>query len=86
MDEGPSPIRIPSPQELGLGNVKIASDDPIDWAMVERRLDQIGATGHQIQKVADGFRFALELSGKTIVGRGSSKAEAVRSAFAQLTN
>lgn len=85
MDEGPVPIRIPSPAELGLESKKIvSSDSPIDWAMVERRLDQVGATGYRIQKSETGFRFSIEMRGNTIVGQGASKPEAVRSAFAQV--
>ncbi|MSR53707.1 MAG: hypothetical protein EXS09_10525 [Gemmataceae bacterium] len=65
--------------------MKVTADDPIDWSMVERRMDQLGVTGYQMQKAADGFRFSIELRGKTVMGRGVSKAAAVRSAFAQIS-
>jgi len=84
MNEDPSAIKIPSPQELGLGNIKVSADDPIDWSMVERRMDQLGVTSYQMQKAVDGFRFSIELRGKTVIGRGTSKAAAVRAAFAQV--
>jgi len=84
MDEGPSALKIPSPEELGLGTAKVTANDPIDWSMVERRMDQLGVTGYQMQKAEDGFRFSIEIRGKTVIGRGASKAAAVRSAFAQV--
>lgn len=85
MDEGPSTLKIPTPQDLGLGNIKAAADDPVDWVMVERRMDQLGVTSYQMQKAADGFRFSIVFRGKTVTGHGLNKAAAVRSAFAQVS-
>ena len=78
-------LRIPTPEELGIGSKKVISgDEPLDWAMVDRRLDQVGATGYQMDKTATGFRFTCHLPAGPVTGRGPTKNEAVRSALAQL--
>jgi hypothetical protein len=83
-DDTPPAVRIPTPEELGIG--KPAADaEPLDWAMVERKLDAIGATGYQMEKTADGFRFTCTLASGPVAGRGATKGEAVRNALAQLS-
>ena len=84
-DDTPPAVRIPTPEELGLGTAKLVSGgEPVDWSMVERRLDAAGATGYQVEKTATGFRFTCQLSAGAVTGRGASKGEAVRNALAQL--
>jgi hypothetical protein len=95
------PVRIPTPEELGIGaptatpsdSSKVAptpapsmvsNDAPVDWTLIEHKLDKVGATGYQVEKVATGFRFTVQLSTGNIVGRGASKGEAVRNAMSQL--
>jgi hypothetical protein len=85
-DDAAPAIRIPTPEELGIGTAKlIGGDEPLDWNMVERRLDAAGVTGYQVEKVAGGFRFTCQLSAGAVTGRGASKAEAVRNALGQLS-
>jgi len=85
-DDRPPAVRIPTPEELGLGTVKlVAGDEPVDWSMVERRLDAAGVTGFQVEKTATGFRFTCQSSTGAVAGRGTTKGEAVRNALAQLT-
>ena len=85
MDDTPPAVRIPTPEELGIDRVKVATtDEPLDWSMVERKLDAVGATGYQMEKTADGFRFTCKLSFGPVAGRGATKGEAVRKALAQL--
>lgn len=84
-DDASPAVRIPTPEELGLATNKVVSgDESIDWTMVERRLDVVGATGHQIEKIATGFRFTCQLPSGPVSGRGATKGEAVRSTLAQL--
>ena len=85
-DDAPAAIRIPTPEELGIGTARLVSgDEAIDWNMVERRLDAAGVTGFQVEKTTSGFRFTCQLGSGAVTGRGASKAEAVRNALAQLT-
>lgn len=78
-------LAIPTPEELGIGAKPLVnSDAPVDWTMVERKLDQIGSTGYQMEKTATGFRFTVQLASGSVVGRGASKGEAVRHAMSQL--
>jgi hypothetical protein len=79
-------IRIPTPEELGVDSKLAKSDSPIDWSMVERRLDSLGATSFQLEKTATGFQFSCRLPLRTIVGRGATKGEAVRHALALVQN
>jgi len=84
-DAAPPTIRIPTPEELGLG-ATVAGDDVLDWSIVERRLDAAGATGYQVEKTSTGFRFTCQLPSGAVTGRGATKPQAVRQALAQLTH
>lgn len=85
-EDAPPAIRIPTPEELGLSRPKVVpGDDPVDWALVERRLDAAGVTGYQVEKTSAGYRFTCQLSSGAVTGRGATKPEAVRQALAQLT-
>jgi hypothetical protein len=84
-DDAPPAVRIPTPEELGLGTGKPESGDaPLDWSMVERRLDAAGATGYQVEKTGTGFRFTCQLASGAVSGRGMTKGEAVRNTLAKL--
>jgi len=86
MEDARTALRIPTPEELGIGNARAAAiGEPLDWTMVERKLDAAGATGYQMEKTADGFRFTAKLSSGPVAGRGASKGEAVRDALSHLT-
>lgn len=80
-------FRIPSPEELGIGTKAkmISGDEPVDWTMVERQLDRMGARGHQLDRLEEGgYRFLVKLPQGSIEGQGRTKGEAVRSAFAKV--
>ena len=84
-DDIPPAVRIPTPEELGVGTARlVAGDEAVDWTMVERRLDAAGATGYQVEKTTSGYRFTCQLPSGVVTGRGASKGEAVRGALAQL--
>lgn len=86
-DDAPPAVHIPTPEELGISTTKIvAGDEPLDWAMVERKMDRSGVTGFQLERSESGFRFTCRLATGTVVGRGTTKGEAVRSALGQLPN
>jgi len=86
MEDAQTALRIPTPEELGIGHAKAAAiSEPLDWSMVERKLDAVGATGYQMEKTAEGFRFTAKLSSGPVAGRGASRGEAVRNALSQLT-
>jgi hypothetical protein len=85
-DDRPPAVRIPTPEELGIGGTKlVVGDEPVDWSMVERRLDAAGVTGFQVEKTANGYRFTCQLASGVVTGRGASKGEAVRNALSQLS-
>jgi hypothetical protein len=84
-DSAPATIRIPTPEELGLARpAAAATDDPLDWTLVERRLDAAGATGYQVERTTAGYRFTCQLPSGAVSGRGATKPDAVRQALAQL--
>lgn len=84
-DDAPPAIRIPTPEELGLGTGRLVTgDEPLDWSMVEKKLDAAGATGYQVEKTGTGFRFTCQLPSGAVTGRGATKGEAVRNTLAQL--
>lgn len=77
-----APVHIPSPEELGL-NRRAVTDEPVDWTMVERKLDSLGAKSFHLEKTAAGFRFDCDLPSGKVTGLGTSKGEAVRNALAK---
>jgi len=85
-DDRPVALRIPTPEELGIGSAKlVAGNESIDWSMVERKLDAAGVTGFQVEKTTSGYRFICQSPTGTVAGRGATRGEAVRNALAQLT-
>jgi hypothetical protein len=86
MADRPAALRIPTPEELGIGRTTlVAGDEAVDWSMVERKLDAAGVTGFQVEKTTGGYRFTCQLPSGVVNGRGASKGEAVRNALAQLS-
>jgi hypothetical protein len=84
-DDAPAAVRIPTPDELGLGAAKIvAGDELLDWSMVERKLDAAGVSTFQMDKSAGGFVFTCKAPSGAVAGRGATRAAAVRQALAQL--
>ena len=82
-------ISIPSPEELGLAAAK-AGDGGIDWGAVNRRLDGLGATCFQMQRVPAGRRHVLCLlptaqpnQTHRVEAEADAKAEALRLALEQ---
>ena len=78
-------VRIPTPEELGIATAKVVrGDEPLDWAMVQRKLDRSGVTRFQLDRTETGFRFSCRLAGGTISGQAATKEGAVRTALAKL--
>jgi hypothetical protein len=80
-EETPTVVRIPTPEELGIGR----PDESFDWSVVERKLDAAGATGFQVERTTTGYRFTCQVPSGPVTGRGATKPEAVRNALAQLS-
>jgi hypothetical protein len=79
-------LRIPTPEELGLGSKLVTGNETLDWTTVERKLDAAGVTAFQVEKTASGFQFVCRLAKGDITGRGTTRVEAIRQALAQLPN
>jgi hypothetical protein len=79
----PRPIRIPTPEELGVARARTA-EAALDWGAAHRRLQELGAVGFHLEQPTPGsFRFRCWLprsagGHEAIEGRGSTEAEAVR--------
>ena len=80
-EETLSSVRIPTPDELGIGR----AEELFDWSVVERKLDAAGATGFQVERTTTGYRFTCQVPAGAVTGRGATKPEAVRNALAQLS-
>ena len=74
----PVALTMPSPAELGLGGPPCTK--AIDWADVRRRLDRLGATGFDLQKLPSGFRVTFEVPSS--IGQQRAQAEAADEADA----
>jgi hypothetical protein len=108
-DDKVASLRIPTPEELGLGapvsptrergavdplsRVELtdapkllSGHEPLDWTMVERKLDAAGVTAFHVEKTAGGFHFVCRLPKGEVTGRGATRVEAIRQALAQLPN
>ena len=77
---------LPSPEELGLAIKKplITGEEALDWPALERRLAQLGVTGYQLEKREGVYRFSCTRSDGLTVGRGATIPEALRQVFTQL--
>jgi hypothetical protein len=81
-------ISLPSPEELGVGSAK--ADLGIDWGTVNRRLEGLGATCFQMQRLAEGRWHVLCLlptaqpnQTHRVEAEAGAKAEAIRLALEQ---
>ncbi|MBL8793045.1 MAG: hypothetical protein JNM56_04010 [Planctomycetia bacterium] len=81
----PSPLVMPSPEQLGIGGGGVAPESPVDWTAVHRRLDALGATCFHMEKTAAGgckvtCLIPTRQPGRQqhLEGHAASKAEAVR--------
>jgi hypothetical protein len=84
-DDALPAVRIPTPDELGIGaSMTVVGDEPLDWSMVERTLDACGVSTYQMDKTASGYAFTCKAPGGSVTGRGATRAVAVRQALAQL--
>jgi hypothetical protein len=85
----PPSFRIPTPEELGIGTPAISNpaivsgQKPVDWEMVDRKLDRLGAIAHQMERTSTGFVFTIRLPEGIVTGSGATKREAVQRAFAK---
>ena len=85
-----SVLRMPSPQELGVGDAKRPENPSVDWAAVHSQLDRLGATCFQLERTLEGSLritclLPTEERGRShrIEAQASSEAEAVRLALAR---
>jgi len=84
-------LRIPSPEDLGIGLEQQPSAAQIDWTAFHSRLNQLGATSFQTRRTREGaYQVTCLLpsrqQGQThhVEARAVSEAEAVRLALAQI--
>lgn len=89
----PTRLALPAPEQMGISATAIpaASEQPIDWSAVHRRLDAVGVTCFHIDREQAGWRvICLQpcccTPGKNhrVETQGSSQAEAVRLALEQV--
>jgi hypothetical protein len=81
---------MPSPQELGVTDVKQKENSNIDWTAVHSQLNQLGATCFHLERAPEGdCRISCLLPtnqpGRThrIEAEGASEADAARLALAR---
>ena len=85
----PEPIRIPSPEQLGVAAPR-PKDPGLDWVAIRKRLDELGAVGFQLEQLpSGGYRFICHLPtaafGQTqgVEVQAPSEAEAVSQCLAR---
>jgi hypothetical protein len=90
-EPGPAPassvLKMPAPEELGirLGQKAPAQkEQPLDWNQLRAQIEKLGAKSFQLDKHADGYRFACQLPQGSIEGTGRSESEAVQVALAKV--
>jgi hypothetical protein len=86
----PVPLRMPSPEELGVADAKRLENPSIDWSAVHNQLDRLGATCFHLERLPEGgCRITCLLptnqQGRThrIEAASSTEAEALRLTFAK---
>jgi hypothetical protein len=83
------PARLEMPAPAASGIALTAVETAIDWAAIHRRLDVLGITCCQFERVANGWRVVCllpdNLAGRhqRVEAQGTSQAEAVRLALSQ---
>lgn len=85
----PAPLSMPSPEELGVSAGRRSAADA-DWTLARRRLNELGASCFQLEKLpGGGYRFVCLLPGSQsnrnhrVESEAASEAEAVRLALAR---
>jgi hypothetical protein len=81
--ETSAPLKVPTPEELGIRLGAAAPEAPLDWNQLRRKLDELGATGFRLDRQGAGFRFVCLLPAGDLEGAGTTEAEAVRVALAK---
>jgi hypothetical protein len=77
------PIRIPSPQEMGIGATQLANSEialprSYDLATVTSWLEQHGLQTYQRQKLAEGYQYSCPVKDQpAIIARGRTEPEAL---------
>lgn len=87
----PTPVVIPSPEQLGVAAPPVVPRDPnLDWVGIRKQLRDLGAVRFQLEQTTDGgTRFICELAtaefGRTqgIEAQARTEAEAVRLVLAR---
>lgn len=88
-------VSLPSPDEVGIRlersqepsnskPVESLPEKPIDWESLLSLLERKGATGHQLDKVGEGYRFVVKLKAEQITGNGRTRNEAVQDVLSKL--
>jgi hypothetical protein len=82
---------VPSPEQLGIAASSKPAAQAVDWTDARRRLDELGAVGFNLQKLADDryqFTVLVPLAESTKTRRveatAGTEAEAVRLALARV--
>jgi hypothetical protein len=81
-------LAMPSPEHLGVGVPRPVASNSVDWAVVGRQLQQVGARGSHLDSLPDGgFRFTCWLPGaqpgvsRRVEATAATEAEAARKAL-----
>jgi hypothetical protein len=84
-------LRIPCPEDLGIGLGQRPAAAEIDWGTFHSRLNQLGATSFQTTRTREGgYQVTCLLPGRQqgqthhVEAQAGSEAEAVRLALAQI--
>lgn len=84
----PAPLAMPSPERLGVGLPRPAATATLDWAVVGRQLQQVGASGSHLDPLpGGGYRFTCWLPGsqpgvsRRFEATAATEAEAARLAL-----
>jgi hypothetical protein len=82
-------LQLPTPEQLGLTQPASTTSTRLDWTAVHQRLDQLGATSFNVEKVAGGCRVTCLLPAAQadrshrIDSQAASEVEAVTLALSQ---
>lgn len=81
---GRIPLRLPSPEDLGVGPAAPDAPAPavVDWNRAHARMRELGVVRFGITRVDGGVRISMELPGGRVVnGLGATESSALESAF-----
>ncbi len=75
----PAKLYLPAPEELG---IRLYKPEPkLDWNLLRDRLERLGASRFQLERLGTKFRFECTLPTGVVEGVGDTEAAAVRSAL-----